>query len=115
MTHDHHEPFDTAAAGVTLAAEAAVLEARAHLLREAIDTVDARMRETSEKLCRLRLSCPAPAAEEAQRQDGGDRRADLPFPGEHLRTARYVRGDEYASAQDVRGDRAGVRTTRHHR
>ncbi|WP_217140813.1 hypothetical protein [Streptomyces sp. AC627_RSS907] len=79
MTHDRHEP-DGTAAGVFLAAQAAVLEARAHLLRAALDTVDARMRETSEKLRRLRLSFPAPEADEAGR----------------------VRGEEYASTKDVR-------------
>lgn len=86
MTHDRHEPFDSAAsAGVFLAAEAAVLAARAQLLREAIDTVDARMRETSEKLCRLRMSFPLPASDRVECQDSGSR------PGE-----------ECASSQDAR-------------
>ncbi|MEU4657780.1 hypothetical protein AB0G32_28250 [Streptomyces sp. NPDC023723] len=86
MTHDRHEPVDSAAsAGVFLAAEAALLEARAQLLRDAIDTLDARMREASEKLCLLRMPLPLPAADRVERQDSGSRR-----------------GDEYASSQDVR-------------
>ncbi|WP_447035487.1 hypothetical protein [Streptomyces sp. DSM 118878] len=68
MPHDHHKPFDTAAsAGVSLAAEAAVLEARAQLLRETIDTLDDRIREATEKLRQLRLSLPSPAADRVER------------------------------------------------
>lgn len=86
MTQDRHEPFDTAAsAGVLLATEAAVLEARARLLREAIEGLDARMRDASEKLRRLGLSLPSAAADRVERQDSGSRR------GEESASARNVR------------------------
>ncbi|AKZ53527.1 hypothetical protein SAM23877_0478 [Streptomyces ambofaciens ATCC 23877] len=52
-TRSQDEPSDTAA-GVSLAAQAALLETRALMLREALDAVDASMRETSERLARLR-------------------------------------------------------------
>ncbi|ROQ60170.1 hypothetical protein EDD93_7597 [Streptomyces sp. 840.1] len=86
MTHDRHESFDSAAsAGVLLAAEAAVLEARAQVLQDAIDTLDTRMREASEELRRLRMSLPLPGLDRVGRQDSGSRR-----------------GEEYASLQDFR-------------
>ncbi len=44
---------ELAAAGVSLATEAALLEARARMLQEALDTVDARIGELSETLRRL--------------------------------------------------------------
>ncbi|MFF4833956.1 hypothetical protein [Streptomyces sp. NPDC001315] len=69
MTQDRYEPLDTAAATVSLAAEAAVLEARVHMLRETIDTVDARIQETSEKLRRLRLSLSSPTADKGAETD----------------------------------------------
>ncbi|MZE69653.1 hypothetical protein [Streptomyces sp. SID5789] len=53
-THRPPEAPDTAAVGVSLAAQAALLEARAHILREALDAVDAQIRETSARLGRLR-------------------------------------------------------------
>ncbi|WBB62479.1 hypothetical protein O7599_08085 [Streptomyces sp. WMMC500] len=54
MPRDTDEPFDHAATGVRLAAEAALLEARAGLLAEAIDAVDARIEALSLALSRLR-------------------------------------------------------------
>ncbi|MFF8778751.1 hypothetical protein ACF07W_15960 [Streptomyces sp. NPDC015140] len=48
------EPPDTAAVGVSLAAQAALLETRARMLREALNAVDAQIRETSARLVRLR-------------------------------------------------------------
>ncbi|MEU6449436.1 hypothetical protein ACGFY8_34160 [Streptomyces sp. NPDC048232] len=48
------EPPDTAAVGVSLAAQAALLETRARMLREALNSVDAQIRETSARLGRLR-------------------------------------------------------------
>ncbi|MFG3322626.1 hypothetical protein ACGF3J_31675 [Streptomyces sp. NPDC048171] len=53
-THRPPEAPDTAAVGVSLAAQAALLETRAHILREALDAVDAQIRETSARLGRLR-------------------------------------------------------------
>ncbi|MFC8420387.1 hypothetical protein ACFUN7_05755 [Streptomyces sp. NPDC057236] len=50
---DPEEP-DPVAAGVTLAAEAAVLEARLCVLREALGAVDARIEAVSDALRRLR-------------------------------------------------------------
>ncbi|MGW2049829.1 hypothetical protein ACWCPF_32285 [Streptomyces sp. NPDC001858] len=57
MPSDPDQPFDPAADCVALATEAALLEARIRLLREAIDTVDARIRAASEAL-RV-LQCPS--------------------------------------------------------
>lgn len=54
MPSDPDQHSDPAAAGVFLAAEAAVLEARLRLLQEAIDTVDARIEEVSDTLRLLR-------------------------------------------------------------
>ncbi|MFD0057325.1 hypothetical protein ACFVHR_26795 [Streptomyces sp. NPDC127168] len=48
------EPPDTAAVGVSLTAQAALLETRARMLREALNAVDAQIRETSARLGRLR-------------------------------------------------------------
>lgn len=56
---DHDKRSDPAAASVSLATEAALLEARLHILQEAIDTVDARINEASDA---LRLLRRAPAA-----------------------------------------------------
>ncbi|MEV1068945.1 hypothetical protein [Streptomyces sp. NPDC050263] len=53
MPRDPDQHSDPAADSVALAAEAALLEARLRLLREAIDVVDARIRAASDAL-RLR-------------------------------------------------------------
>lgn len=52
---------DPAAATASLAAEAALLEGRLRLLREAIDTVDARIDAVSEALRHLHHSVARPA------------------------------------------------------
>ncbi|MFD8565512.1 hypothetical protein [Streptomyces sp. NPDC059639] len=52
---------DVMATTVSLAAEAALLEGRLSLLREAIDTVDARIDAVSESLRRLQRPAPRPA------------------------------------------------------
>ncbi|MCF3962702.1 hypothetical protein [Streptomyces fuscigenes] len=52
-------PGDPAATGVTLAAEAAVLEARLRMLQEAADAVDARIEALTERLDALRRAAPA--------------------------------------------------------
>ncbi|MFI9542609.1 hypothetical protein ACIHAR_01250 [Streptomyces sp. NPDC052016] len=56
---------DPAAATASLAAEAVLLEGRLSLLREAIDTVDARIEAVSEALRRLQRSVGEPAGGEA--------------------------------------------------
>ncbi|MFE2052033.1 hypothetical protein [Streptomyces sp. NPDC059459] len=53
-TRSQDVPEDTTDLGVSLAAQAALLETRALMLREALDAVDASIRETSERLGRLR-------------------------------------------------------------
>jgi hypothetical protein len=50
---------DPAATGVSLAAEAALLEGRLRMLREAIDTVDARIATISDALRQLRSTSSA--------------------------------------------------------
>ncbi|GHA54551.1 MULTISPECIES: hypothetical protein [Streptomyces] len=52
---------DPAAATASLAAEAALLEGRLRLLREAIDTVDARIDVVSEALRQLQHAVALPA------------------------------------------------------
>ncbi|MFF7160771.1 hypothetical protein ACFZBP_05155 [Streptomyces sp. NPDC008086] len=51
---DLDQESDPAATSVSLATEAALLEARLRMLREAIDTVDARMEEVSDALRQLK-------------------------------------------------------------
>lgn len=53
MSHDFDHYDDPAAATVFLAAEAAVLTERVRLLRRQLADVDARIRETAEKMRRL--------------------------------------------------------------
>ncbi|MFK0120837.1 hypothetical protein [Streptomyces sp. NPDC090994] len=60
MPRSTDRPADPAAATASLAAEAALLEGRLNLLREAIGTVDARIDAVSETLSRLRRSVAAP-------------------------------------------------------
>ncbi|MET8809800.1 hypothetical protein [Streptomyces sp. NPDC004546] len=54
MPRDPDEYSDLAAAGVSLAAEAALLEAHLRMLQEAIDSVDERITVVTETLHRLR-------------------------------------------------------------
>ncbi|MER5915520.1 hypothetical protein ABT124_35075 [Streptomyces sp. NPDC001982] len=61
---------DPAAASVSLAAEAALLEARLHILQQEIGMLDARIATVSDA---LRLLHGAPAAS-AQAADSGDHR-----------------------------------------
>jgi hypothetical protein len=63
---------DPAAAIASLATEAALLEARLRLLREAIDTVDARIDAVSETLRKLRHSVTGPADGEARSGEASD-------------------------------------------
>ncbi|MGW7622826.1 hypothetical protein ACWGLG_44890 [Streptomyces antimycoticus] len=65
---------DPTAVSASLAAEAALLEGRLILLREAIDTVDARIDAVSEALRRLQHSVAGPA-------DGKPRKARRATPG----------------------------------
>ncbi|MFD9007267.1 hypothetical protein ACFV0T_41140 [Streptomyces sp. NPDC059582] len=50
---DSAEPSDAATASAFLSAEAALLEARIHMLQEAIDDVDARIKAVAASLHRL--------------------------------------------------------------
>jgi hypothetical protein len=61
MPRDPDKHFDPAAASVSLAAEAALLEARIRLLQEAIDTVDARIKAASDALRLLHRTSSASA------------------------------------------------------
>ncbi|MFJ8357235.1 hypothetical protein [Streptomyces sp. NPDC093984] len=63
---------DPAVATASLAAEAALLEGRLSLLREAIDAVDARIDAVSATLKRLRGSAAGPADGEARSGEGSD-------------------------------------------
>ncbi|MGW5430374.1 hypothetical protein ACWET9_24650 [Streptomyces sp. NPDC004059] len=68
MPRDPDKYSDLAAAGVSLAAEAALLEAHLRMLQEAIDSVDERITVVTETLHRLRPAWP-PCAEAP---DGGE-------------------------------------------
>jgi hypothetical protein len=72
---------DPAAATATLVAEAALLEGRLSLLREAIETVDARIHATSETLRRLQLSVAGSPDNEAPAGREGGARLDHSTPG----------------------------------
>jgi len=68
MTRDADRRTGPADATVLLAAEAAVLEGRLEVLREAIDEVNARIQSVSEKIRRLPAAGDheaSPAAEES--------------------------------------------------
>ncbi|PSM37577.1 hypothetical protein C6Y14_41125 [Streptomyces dioscori] len=60
MNHDFDHDDDPTAASVFLAAEAAVLTERVRMLRQQLADVDARIRETAEKLGRLEPPRSAP-------------------------------------------------------
>ncbi|GGS99605.1 hypothetical protein [Streptomyces chromofuscus] len=63
---------DPAAAVASLAAEAALLEGRLSLLREAIDTVDARIDAVSKALRQLQHSVAVPADGKARSDEASD-------------------------------------------
>jgi hypothetical protein len=63
---------DPTAVSASLAAEAALLEGRLILLREAIDTVDARIDAVSEALRRLQHSVAGPADGKPRSGEAGD-------------------------------------------
>ncbi|MFD5632069.1 hypothetical protein [Streptomyces sp. NPDC127072] len=69
MIHDFDHDDDPAGATVFLAAEAAVLTERVRMLREQLADVDARIKETAEKLRRLQSPHPA-LGDEARKSDG---------------------------------------------
>ncbi|OKK05048.1 hypothetical protein [Streptomyces sp. CB02400] len=56
---DRNGHTDPAGVGVSLAAEAALLEARLRMLSEALHEVDTRIRVVSDSLYKLRNSAPA--------------------------------------------------------
>ncbi len=76
-----HRMPDPAAAAAALAAEAALLEGRLSLLREAIETVDARIHAVSETLRRLKLSVAGPHDNEAPAGREGGARLHHSTPG----------------------------------
>ncbi|GGW79343.1 MULTISPECIES: hypothetical protein [Streptomyces] len=65
MSRSTDRQTDPAAATASLAAEAALLEGRLSMLREAIDSVDARIEAVSETLRRLQRSATGPTNGEA--------------------------------------------------
>jgi hypothetical protein len=75
MPRDPDKYSDHAADGVSLAAEAALLEARLRLLQEAIDTVDARINAVSDTLRLLHRtsSVPSEAADSEEPRGSGGR------------------------------------------
>ncbi|GAA3830079.1 hypothetical protein [Streptomyces chiangmaiensis] len=76
MPLDPDKHSDPAAASASLAAEAALLEARLRMLQEAIDTVDARIEAIHDALRHLHTTAPT-SAETANSQErcepSGDR------------------------------------------
>ncbi|MFD8194617.1 hypothetical protein [Streptomyces wuyuanensis] len=80
-SRDPDQPPDPAAAALLLATEAALLEGRLRMLRDALDTVDARMEAVSDTLRRLRSAASAThAADRVNRRGtagGGD---SVPLP-----------------------------------
>ncbi|WP_037868983.1 hypothetical protein [Streptomyces sp. NRRL S-813] len=67
---------DPATATASLVAEAALLEGRLRLLREAINTVDARIEAVSETLRQLQHSGAGPAEGREHPGEAGDTRLD---------------------------------------
>ncbi|WP_437090582.1 hypothetical protein [Streptomyces sp. enrichment culture] len=63
MSRDPDRHVDPAAACVSLAAEAALLEARLRMLHEALDVVDARITAVSDALRQLRRSAAVRATD----------------------------------------------------
>ncbi|MCX4706395.1 hypothetical protein [Streptomyces sp. NBC_01373] len=63
MPRDSDQHSDPAAASVSLAAEAALLEARVRMLQEALETVDARIEAVSETLRQLHRPASSHEAE----------------------------------------------------
>ncbi|MFI8485465.1 hypothetical protein [Streptomyces rubrogriseus] len=72
MSRSTDRQTDPAAATASLAAEAALLEGRLSLLREAIDSVDARIDAVSETLRRLQRPATGPTdGETPEEQESG--------------------------------------------
>ncbi|CAM5447176.1 hypothetical protein GCM10010329_34880 [Streptomyces spiroverticillatus] len=72
MTRSAGRQTDPAAVTVSLAAEAAVLEGRLGVLREAIDEVNAQIRKVSEKIAQLPRTAAESGCTEAPADGGGD-------------------------------------------
>ncbi|MFG3305151.1 hypothetical protein [Streptomyces wuyuanensis] len=80
-SRDLDQPPDPAASAVLLATEAALLEGRLRLLREALDTVDARMEAVSDTLRRLRHAASATHAADRANRGGASGGGDtVPLP-----------------------------------
>ncbi|MEV5204113.1 hypothetical protein [Streptomyces sp. NPDC053720] len=65
MPQSPEQDFGPAAVSVSLATEAALLEARLRMLGEELATVDARIETVSEALRRLRRSAPSAEADKS--------------------------------------------------
>lgn len=72
MTRSADRRTDPAAVAVSLAAQAALLEGRLGVLREAIDEVDAQIHAVSEKIRRLPRSVAGSGDTEAPADVGSD-------------------------------------------
>ncbi|MFG2359750.1 hypothetical protein [Streptomyces sp. NPDC048521] len=81
MPRSTDQQSDPAAATASLVAEAALLEGRLRLLREAIDTVDARIDAVSETLRKLQRSVPGPADGAARSGEASDSGLDHSVTG----------------------------------
>ncbi|MGW2934475.1 hypothetical protein ACWGQ5_22725 [Streptomyces sp. NPDC055722] len=71
MARDPDKHPDPAAASASLAAEAALLEARMRMIQEAIDTVDARIEAIGDALRRLHTMSHTPAGAEGTEERCG--------------------------------------------
>jgi hypothetical protein len=76
MTRSTDQQADPSATTASLAAQAALLEGRLRLLREAINTVDARIAAVSETLRRIQRSGDGPADDREHPGEAGDTRRD---------------------------------------
>ncbi|WP_328884961.1 hypothetical protein [Streptomyces sp. NBC_00316] len=80
MPRDPDTHSDAAAASVSLATEAALLEARLRALHEALDTVDARIKAVSDALRRLRRSASVSNVADREVHGGSPSQDEPPSP-----------------------------------
>ncbi|MEV0227267.1 hypothetical protein [Streptomyces sp. NPDC050704] len=86
MPRNSDQHPDPATASVSLAAEAALLEARLRMLQEALDTVDARIEAVSETLRQLRRATPPGAGEQEDCGGSSGETTSLLTPTAHPRS-----------------------------
>ncbi|WP_432074582.1 hypothetical protein [Streptomyces wuyuanensis] len=80
-SRDPDQPPAPAVDALLLAAEAALLEGRLRMLREALDTVDARMEAVSDSLRRLRHAAYVThAADRVNRRGASEGGESVPLP-----------------------------------